>query len=162
MSGQCLECGRVDPDWSDPSSKIQSHGFKANQRPKTEDRTTRYREWRRTFGDGAYVSDVDQVEFRVIGGIVTPIAILEISRVDGNHPVPIKYLQSAWTRFSERDPQKEVIETMARSTGIPAYFVLYRWDLTEFWTRLFYPDAPLNRWKHTDQPGYSRWVRELG
>ena len=74
MGDQCASCGRVSVDWVDPDSTIRTDGLKGSQRPALEDRESRYREWRRTFGSGAFVNDIDQVEWRRRGSRLYPVA----------------------------------------------------------------------------------------
>lgn len=149
MNDQCPTCGRVSLDWRDEESVVRVDGTKAVQRPDTDvDRTVKYREWHRTFGPDICVNDLDQIEWRVIDGAVVPVAHIELSRVDGNRDVPLTYLEAAWNRFTVRDLQSKVSTLVAEALGIPAYFVLFRWDLTEFWIREFYVPgrAPVDDW----------------
>jgi hypothetical protein len=63
-------------------------GTKARQHRSNEDRAALYRDWRRTFGPHLYVNDIDHVEWRMVERRVEPVAVLELTRVDGSVPVP--------------------------------------------------------------------------
>ncbi len=160
MSGECPTCGRVSPDWTDPGSVKREGGIKTSQRPQLEDRTKRYREWRRTFGRSSYVNDLDQVEWRSDVEGMYPVALIELSRVDGTMKLPMGYLVAAWTRFTTRDPQSDITALIADSLGVPAFFVLFRWDLSEFWVRQFAP-VENSYWDTFSPDEYQAWIEAL-
>src|SRR5262245_47230829 len=92
-NGQCPTCGRCDPDWTALASKhLMANGAKARQRTSIEDRTAKYRDWRRTLNRQLYVSDIDQMEWRIVDDEVEPVALLELTRIDGDLPIPPTYL----------------------------------------------------------------------
>jgi hypothetical protein len=152
----------VSLDWKSEESVERADGTKTVQRPDTDqDRTAKYRLWHRSFGSDVYVNDLDQIEWRMVDGNVVPVAHIELSRVDGNRDVPFTYLEAAWDRFTLRDPQSKVSTIVAERVGIPAYFVLFRWDLTEFWIREFYiPERePVDKWyEEISAVDYRNWI----
>jgi hypothetical protein len=105
------------------------------------------------------MADVDSVEWRYRDGERSPVALVELSRVDGNRAVPWTYLDSVWQRFANRDGQQGFAALVARSLGVPAWLVLFRWDLSEFWMRRL--DIMEADWRHLTKTDYEGWVRSL-
>lgn len=102
--------------------------------------------------------DIDQVEWRIIDGVPTPIAIIELSRVDGNVHLPKSYMEAVLHRFNKRDGQGSMIKEIAQSLKVKAWVVLFRWDLTEFWV---YNLTDSRGWWQMNQEKYEGWVRKL-
>lgn len=166
MSGQCPTCGRVDKDWKSESSvKRAPDGTKLEQRVGTErSRTSDYQDWHRTLGADFLVNDIDQIEWRLDANRnVFPVAVIELSRVDGNMTVPDSYLDAAWDRFSVRDPQSKVTALVAARLGVPAFFTLYRHDMTQFWVYEIYHPQRYSTWfwDHKTEAEYRKFVIEL-
>lgn len=157
---QCPTCGRTQEDWaSDDTKKISDKLTKTKQRRDKEDRIVKYRNWRWNFGDGCYVTDVDHVEWRIKNGKITPVAVFELSRVDGNVNVPQTYLDAVLKRFNKRDGQKSAVKRIAELLGVHVYIVLFRWDLTEFWV---YDLTARNGWySNITQNEYEDWIRRF-
>ena len=156
---QCPHCGSVPEDWSSIGTRVNSAAFtKTRQRKDSEDRTLSYRKWRWEFGNGCYVNDIDQVEWRVVDGKPTPVGVLEISRVDGNVEVPDSYLNAVLDRFKKRDSQAQIILNLANSIGVKVWVSLFRYDLTEFWVYNLTNDRG---WFHLNQSGYKKWIMDL-
>ena len=105
------------------------------------------------------MTDVDQVEWRVIDGLLQPVAVLELSRVDGHRPVPSTYLLAVLDRMFGRDQQGACAVRVAEALGVRGYVVLFRHDLTEFWVWRF--GSGRDRWAHGDADTYARFLREL-
>jgi len=141
------------------------------------DRERVYREWHRTIGKEYYCMDLDQFEYRRINKVKTAVAFQELSRIEklcpdkcfetheesnGNHPIGVGYRENVWDRIWT-DDQGEMVSMVARSMEIPAYFVLYRPDLSEFWVRMMYPDTefPQSKWQYYDNTTYRLWVASL-
>ena len=105
------------------------------------------------------MTDIDQVEWRVQYGQPTPVVVLELTRLDGSHPLPQTYLDAIVTRFTKRDGQAAAIVALANRLGVDAVIVLFRHDLSEFW--LFDLSSP-TRWFHRDQRQYRHWITNHG
>ncbi|HUZ01627.1 MAG TPA: hypothetical protein VMU89_14860 [Thermomicrobiaceae bacterium] len=156
---QCPTCGRISEDWSsDETLRPDGEVRKARQRRDSEDRALSYRQWRYQFGGGCFVSDIDQVEWRVVDGAPTPVGVLELSRVDGNVRVPESYRTAVIERFTKRDGQATSVIEMAKRLGTTAWVVLFRWDLTEFWV---YNLSDRRGWWALRPAAYENWIRAL-
>lgn len=117
-----------------------------------------YRQWRWRFGGGCYVSDVDQLEWRAANGQMFPVALLELSRVDGNVRLPWTYLKAVLDRFTKRDGQGSVALKTAGFLKVPAFIVLFRWDLSEFWV---FNLVTGGSWNNMTRNEYAVWLRKL-
>jgi hypothetical protein len=153
-ANQCPTCGRVDEDWASNRPDL-----KGRQRGDREDRCRDYRGWRWKFGGGLYASDVDQIEWRIENGVFRPVAVLELTRVDGNIPVPQSYLDRILLRFGERDGQGKIARRTAELLGCKAWIVAFRWSVNEFWV---YNLTDGRGWWHTDRALYRKWIEGLG
>ena len=123
-----------------------------------EDRIARYRLFRRTI-EQAGATDFDQVEWRFKSeGEPYPVALLEMSRVDGSKPVPETYLEAVLHRIVERDWQGRFAKAAAERLGCRAWIVLFRHDLSEFWV---YNLSESDGWWHTDCEGYRDWITKM-
>ena len=150
---QCPTCGRVSEDWGanrDPE--------KVRQRSDQEDRLSDYRRWRWRLGAGCFVSDIDQVEWRLVEGQIAPAMVLEMTRLDGDAVPSPSYLQAIIDRFTKRDGQGLAVCEIARRLGVDAVIVLFRHDLTEVW---LYNLSTSIGWHHGSFPTYEKWIREL-
>jgi hypothetical protein len=158
---QCPTCGRIDKDWANPNTRhLAISGAKSLQRD-PEDRLIAYRTWRRTIGRQAYVNDVDQLEWRAVNGQPRLVAILELTRVDGESsiPVPPTYFTKILDRFTQRDGQRTFVSLLSKGLGIPTYIVLFRKDLSEFWVC---PLAPtLGKFIQYSPERYKEWLLKL-
>lgn len=160
VPSECPTCGRCSQDWSAPASRqLTDEGTKARQYANTEDRTAQYRDWRRKLGRDLYVSDIDQLEWRMVNNTVTPVGVLELTRVNGSKEVPQTYLDAILKRICDRDPQGRVACTVALNLGVKAFVVLFRWDLSEFWA---YNLTDARGWFHMWPETYSKWINQLG
>ena len=143
-------------------------GSKKHNRSDTEDRAFSYRSYRRNFGEGLYVNDLDHVEWRLVDGVPTPVAVLELTRVDNafyNEDTKRKYQQAILDRFA-RDAQQDFVVEMAYRLSVSAYIILFNKDLTDFWTynlsRDDYPNTGIgNEWHHYREAGYRLWIKNL-
>jgi hypothetical protein len=133
---------------------------KGKQRADTEDRMTDYRAWRWNWGNGCYVNDIDQVEWRLHGGEITPVVALEMTQYDTNdrHPTS-NYLSAILNRYENRDAQAESIKAFAKRLGVDAIIVLFRENLKEFW---LYNLTLGEGWVHKDQAAYKTWLMNKG
>lgn len=152
VDDQCPTCGRMSADWS----ANRAPGNKRTQRNDAHiDRTADYRTWRRTFRHDCYVSDIDQVEWRITAGKPTPVVVLELTRIDGEMPPPRKYLDAIVTRMTKRDAQGATIVALADRLGVDAVIVLFRENLREFW--LWNLSRP-TQWFHRSRDQYEEWL----
>ena len=94
----------------------------------------------------------------MVDGAVKPVAVLELTRVDGSVPVPPTYLQRILDRIRERDPQARVACELATRCGVFAFLVAWRWDCTEFW---IYNLSASRGWWHLPPNQYQRWIDSL-
>jgi hypothetical protein len=159
MAGQCPTCGRCDADWAAQQSKLLGNGKKVAQLATTEDRLAPFAAWRRQFGGGLYCGDLDLVEWRLIDGEVTFVAVMEMTRVDGSRPVPQSYLDAVLARMTIRDPQGQVARTAAALMQSLAFIVVWRWDCSEFW---IYCLSHHRGWWHVNGAKYRAWIARLG
>lgn len=89
-------------------------------------RASAYSQWHRTLGDGCYGVDLDWVEYRANRGIV---ALIDVTGNLNNEEHIINSKQMIWNRT---EMQREILETVAKSLGVPAYFVIHTTDLSIF------------------------------
>lgn len=154
---QCPTCGRIGDDWGNDETKSLAITMnKGKQRSDTEDRAATYRKWRWGIGGGCYVSDIDHVEYRIVKGELKPVALLELTRVDGNRPIPETYLSSILARFRKRDAQEKIITFAARELKCKAWIVLFRHDLSQFW--LYNLTHERGWYKNLSQSQYQKWI----
>ena len=153
---QCPTCGRVSEDWA----SNRDTGLKGTQRADNEDRTTGYCDWRRSVGHHCYISDVDAVEWRLGPDGLFPVAVIELTRVDGNMPLPQSYLDAILDRFEKRDFQGRCAKEVARRLGVECFIVAFRWDLSEFW--VYNLTSKRGWWKSLSRSTYKRWIISLG
>jgi len=131
---QCPTCGRIREDWGNDDTKELSIKLnKDKQRDENTDRAIDYRKWRWGVGSGCYVADIDQLEYRFIYDSIKPVALLELTRVDGNIPLPNSYLDAVLRRFRKRDAQSKLAIYVASMLNCKAWIVLFRWNLSEYW-----------------------------
>jgi len=145
---QCPTCGRCPDDWAERNS--------AKTLSSQVDRVAPYRSWRYVQGIGG-VTDVDNIEWRLHQGVWLPVAVLELTRVDGNIPVPDSYRANVLTRF-QRDVQGETAVTVARRLGCKAWVVLFRWDMSDLWV---FNLTDSRGWWHLNEERYRHWLRSL-
>jgi hypothetical protein len=158
-TSQCPLCGRLKRDWSDEETRERTrHGHKGEFDHSREDRLYDYRQWRRDFGRGCYVTDIDQLEWVLDDSKALPVAILELSRIDGDVPIPSSYRKACLERIRTRDSQERFSVQAASMLGAYAWFVLFRHDLSEFWVYNLSMDRG---WWHLDQEGYRHWIEML-
>ena len=154
---QCPTCGRIQEDWGNADTKALAITLnKGKQREESEDRTADYRAWRWNIGSGCYVSDIDHIEYRISNGIIKPVALLELTRVDGDRPIPDTYLNAILNRFKKRDAQYNLITHAAKELDCKAWVVLFREDLNEFW--LYNLTNNRGWYKNLAKDKYKRWL----
>ena len=110
-------------------------GAKARTRPECVDRTIPYRDWHRLQGRDLFVVDVDQVEVRIEGGKVVPVAVVELTfcptGLAGYAADRVPVLEAVWARL---DPERAgnlqgyVIRGVGRRLGVPSYVVAFEVD----------------------------------
>lgn len=159
---QCPFCGHIKRDWSDSSERETNdlgHKIGSAQLPNfREDRIAAYRIFRRTIKQ-AGATDFDQVEWRFDRDRKAyPAALFEMTRLDGNRPVPQSYLDSVLNRITVRDWQGRFAKVGAGLLGCKAWIVLFRYDLTQFWV---YNLTDERGWWEMAEPAYRKWVSNL-
>lgn len=105
-------------------------GQKVRHVPGNEDRTLKYRDWTRTFKNfNGYLVDADNIKWRTIDGLITPVVITELTRFDGEGIVSRGYLDAIIKRFFFTEKQGATIQRLADYLGVPAYLVLFQINL---------------------------------
>jgi hypothetical protein len=116
-----------------------------------------YSLWRRGFGRGCYVNDIDYIEWRIINGKKTVVAVIETTFFTDEQE---RGGQIAWECLDriERDAGKWILQEVARAFAVPAYLVVGHENLTLFYVcRL--DDV---RWHTMTRSRYRNWIQELG
>lgn len=85
-----------------------------------------YSQWHRTIGSEFCCMDLDYIEWRKGRGIVALIDVTG-NLNDENHIINSK--EMIWTRT---EMQRDVLETLSKAIGVPAYFVIHTTDLSIF------------------------------
>ncbi len=159
---QCRTCGHITRDWSKEGVVLDDTGHhKGWQLPTKEDRSLPYRNWRRKLTFPGAVTDIDQVEWRYrADGSSCAVALLEITRVDGNERVPPSYFQNILLRMYQRDGQASLAISAAESFDTDCWVVAWRENLEDFWV---YPlrGAHNREWRHMNKGQYALWLAEL-
>ena len=89
-------------------------------------RPSEYSEWHRTLGCEYLTADIDYVEYRIGRGIVALIDVTGEMEDEGHLLNSKKYI---WARTKM---QREILSTMSKALGVPAFFVLHTKGLTVF------------------------------
>ena len=122
-------------DWSKASSAARDgDGRKLVQNPtRGLGADAVYRQWRLAAPCGKqYSMDADQVEYRIQGGKVVAVGVLELTQID-SWEVPEKYLRAIRNRYLHRDAQGKVAKAMAAALGCMAFIVGYHPSCAKFW-----------------------------
>lgn len=126
-----------------------------------EERTQEYRSWRTKLGVCCVV-DIDQVEYRYIKGVHTPVAVFELGTARyGPEPAFLDYdcPRSFPARLAPERPQGHALRRAAYDFDVPAFGICYlEGDLSTFW--VWNLEDMLTSWKMT-QPQYVGWLRRL-
>lgn len=124
-----------------------------------EDRLASYRRWRYGLGDGCYVQDIDQIEWRIDkDGTPFAVAILELTRVDELPANGAAYRAAILKRY-ESGGQGKTARHVARCLGCHAYIVAYPPALDWFW---LYNLGIGGEWWPQSRKQYEAWIRGLG
>lgn len=124
-----------------------------------------YRAYRRSFGPKYHVSDLDHVEWRVVNETPTPVAILELTRLeDADVFEHVKW--RVLDKFHE-NLRGEFTLTMGETLGVEVFTVVFRKNLKIFWVgNLSNLDLDLanedDHWMKLDNSQYEEWVTNLG
>lgn len=133
--------------------------------PGNVDRLAAYRRMRRRVGGYCYVQDIDQVEYRMRQGMVVPVALLELTRINGGTPGadPAPVLDAIINRVYTQTNQARASIEFARRLGVPPYLIAYDRQLTRFFVHeLRDADAPASTWTALHRRAYIDWLRLLG
>lgn len=133
-------------------------GAKAHQRADGEDRAVIYREWHRTLSKKFAATDIDLIEWRYRGGVLIPVAVMEITRVDPEVKVTVNYLAAILKRMNERDTQGAAARYVAEKLGCRVWIVAFRYDLSEFWV---YNLTDSQGWFHRTLAGMIAFLGKL-
>ena len=144
-------------------------GAKMRQRRDTEDRAIAYRQWRHGRGGrSACVCDIDQLEYRYVDGIPTPIGILEITRYDAHVEPEPSYLANIIDRYDKRDGQGKACRRWAEMLKVEAWIVLFRYSISEVGDKFYDHDFwiyeltnPEAAWHAITQAQYERFLLKL-
>jgi len=130
----------------------QKKVFKENDHAKLDD----YKEFRRSFGGGAYCMDIDQFEYRIENGIVSVKAFFEMTERTYPGEMEDNFLGPVWRRIANGSRGK-VLRKVAEIMKCEAYIVIFRKDLSEFVVRSLIDPKP---WKFMTQEEYKKWIKE--
>lgn len=152
-SDQCQHCGRMKEDWK----TNRPAGTKQMQRGDNEDRVRAYLDWhKRSLPASCYGNDFDSIEWRIKDGKWYAVALLELTRLDGNVNPPPSYFESILNRMTKRDSQAELACVAAKILGCEAWVVLWRHDLSEFW--VYNLSNNQHGWFHLSPEQYKKWL----
>jgi hypothetical protein len=148
-------------DWDSQDSRaLNEHGVKARISKMPE---PPYNKWRRTVGDGCYVTDIDFFEyrFRVRNGPLCPVAVIEHTYwKDYNEAIPLKptpdYCKDIMRR-AKRDGQFKAARFVAERLGTIPYYVITPMTVDKFWLCRLTDDE----WRAWDEPEFLWWLRNL-
>ena len=132
-------------------------GAKAHQRDDLEDRALLFKLWHRDLDPSLYSTDIDQIEWRSINGRLTPVAVYEITRIDGDADPPPAYYESILKRFEERDMQADSVVMVARALKTKPYIILYHKNLKRFHVY----DFGSKTWYHYNEPRMVMFIEKL-
>ncbi len=116
--------------------KLTDSGAKAYQRDDENEEDSRakvYMDWHRDLDSELLMADVDSIEWRYKQGKLTPVAVIELTRIDEPLKYPDNYLKSILERFEKRDMQGKAVRIVAAALNVPAYITLFQKDLDKFW-----------------------------
>ena len=124
-----------------------------------------YRAYRRSFGSQYHVSDLDHVEWRLIKEVPTPVAILELTRLEDTDTFELVKWK-VLDKFHE-NLCGEFTLTMGETLGVEVFTVVFRKNLKIFWVgNLSNLDLDLanedDHWMKLDNSQYEEWVTNLG
>ena len=124
-----------------------------------DDRVMEYRKWRMGLKVGK-VQDIDQLEYKIVDGQVIPLAILELTKVEGCVIYPERYLYKI---EQTRVKQMMVTTAIARYLNIPAYYVVFEDGVTlgtgRMWNLRLHDRE--NGWTLTTIERLEEWLRNL-
>lgn len=124
-----------------------------------EDREWRFRDWHRDFPRWCYQMNLDVLEYRrASNGDLMPVALLELSRFDGDR-IPGPAYFSAWLdRIHERDDNAAALKKFAEMLCCDAYLVLFQADLRWF---MVYNLSTGKGWENMTPAAYMAWTRGM-
>jgi len=138
--------------------KVTPSGAKAYQRSDAEWRIKPYSDWHRTLSSRLLMLDVDFIEWRYRNGELTPVGVMEVTRVDRGRTVDRHYTDAILQRFEQRDLQARAARKVAEALKTKAYIVLFRQDCSEFWVYNLTDHAG---WAHYTPPQMAEFLQRL-
>lgn len=115
-----------------PDKKLET-GVRARQTDDVDLIARNYSDWHRTLDRSLIALDVDFVEWRIINGVLMPVAVIEITRAKRGLMMDDDYLNIVLRRFEERTIQARTARYIAAALKVKAYIVLFLEDCSWFW-----------------------------
>ena len=112
------------------------------------DNSEAYKSWHRTLDRHLYLTDVDSIEWRMHNGILTPVAVIELTTF-ADDGIGQEKRDAVRDRFDRKTMQGAATRAVASALKVPALVVLHKKDLSRFavW------DMGSDSWHDVDQPG---------
>jgi len=151
----------VAKDWLDPGTRpVNEYGSKVQIGKTGNVKNKQYSDWRRTLGDGCYANDIDWLEWRQgPDGLPRFVALIETTFYEDKPELRDKlenYCNAALNRF-KRDGQFGVTKRVSEALGVPAFFVIARYDLEVFYVCRLSDEI----WACFDEPLYRQWIKTM-
>jgi len=86
------------------------------------------------------------------------LGVMVVTRVDRDHPVTPRYLNTICRRFEQRDMQARIARKVTAALYTKAYIVLFRENCGEFWV---YNLADRRGWHHFDSAQMELFLKRL-
>ncbi len=90
-----------------------------------------YKAWHRTLDRTLYMSDVDTIEWRFVGGRLVPVAVIELTTFSDDG-IGEEKRSAVRDRFDRKTLQGQTTRAVARQLGVPALVFLHKADLSRF------------------------------
>lgn len=124
-----------------------------------EDRNIDFLIWHRELTSWLYSFDIDQVEFRFNSkGHIMPVAIIELTRFDGNGAPPPSYLKKWLNRIHTRDAHAAALKQLSEMLFCDAYLVCWKKDLQLMWV---FNLTTGQGWQQMTPAEYENWLKTL-
>lgn len=141
-----------------PQTERNQDGVRSRHIQTTEDRSLPYRDWHRSaVGRYCYALDSDIIEWRKRDGILVPVAVTEVTRVNIGVYVNQKYLDAIVRRY-ESGLQAKTARYLAEALQTKAWIVLFREDCKSFW---LYPLSDGGKWTRYNHDQMLAFLRGL-
>ncbi len=131
---------------------------KGRQVESNEDRTIEYRDWRHEFGGGCYVTDIDQIEWRMVDGMIVPKAVIELTRID--HTGSVENVLAAILNRIKDKSHGNLLRLTAARMECEAFIVVIQPGLEFFYMYCLTIEEKAG-WFKVSKDRYEQWVRSL-